>query len=207
MACKEERDPKVLKRMQAVRMVNIKMNRDGPTKRRACEITAELQMSETSIKNHIRNYRECGVRGLYDRPRSGAPPIYDSGVIDAAIADLGQNGRVAPRLLAAKVQERQGGGQGMSVGHARREPRTRRKSPRKAQHANVAAAKPPAAHRWRWIALPLILAPRTPGYTVAVGGEMTVGQGANGDAVYWSGVGVPVKGPTSGTTTTSARSA
>ena len=75
MACKEERDLKVLKRMQAVRMVNIKMNRDGPTKRRACEITAEeLQMSETPIKNHVRNYREYGVKGLYDRPRSGAPP-------------------------------------------------------------------------------------------------------------------------------------
>ena len=135
------------------------------------------------------------------------PPICDSGVIDAAIADLGQNGRVAPRLLAAKVQERQGGEQGMSVRHARREPRTGRKSPKKAQHADVAAAKPPAAHRWRRIALPLILAPRTPGYTVAVGDEMTVGQDASGDAAYWSDAGVPVKGPTSGTTTSSARSA
>ena len=65
-ACKEERDPKILKRMQAVRMVNIKMNKLGFTKRRACEVTAEeLQMSESSIKNYILNYREYGVGGLY----------------------------------------------------------------------------------------------------------------------------------------------
>ena len=70
-------------------MVNIKMNMLGFTKRRACEVTAEeLQMSESSIKNYILNYREYGVGGLYDRPKSGAPPIYDSDVIDAAIADL-----------------------------------------------------------------------------------------------------------------------
>ena len=73
-ACKEEQDLKVLKRMQAVRMVNIKMNKQGLTKRKSCEITAEeLQMSETSINNHIQNYKEYGVKGLYDRPRSGAP--------------------------------------------------------------------------------------------------------------------------------------
>ena len=33
------------------------------------------------------------------------------------------------------------------------------------------------------------------GYTVAVGDEMIVGQDANGDAVYWSDIGVPVKVP------------
>ena len=135
-------------------MVNIKINKQGLTKRRACEITAEeLQMSETAIKNHIRNYREYGVKGLYDRPRSGAPPIYDSDVIDATIADLEQKGRVTPRLLAAKVQELQGGERRMSVRHARRELGARRKSPKKAQHANVAAAKPHAVYRWRWIVL------------------------------------------------------
>ena len=158
-ACKEERDPKILKRMQAVRMVNIKMNKLGFTKRRACEVTAEeLQMSESSIKNYILNYREYGVGGLYDRPKSGAPPIYDSDVIDAAIADLEQKGRVTPRLLAAKVQELQGGKRRMSVRHARRELRTRRMSPKKAQHANVAAAKPHAVYRWRLIVLPFVLA-------------------------------------------------
>ena len=195
-ACKEERDPKILKRMQAVRMVNIKMNKLGFTKRRACEVTAEeLQMSESSIKNYILNYREYGVGGLYDRPKSGAPPIYDSDVIDAAIADLEQKGRVTPRLLAAKVQELQGGKRRMSVRHARRELRTRRMSPKKAQHANVAAAKPHAVYRWRLIVLPFVLALRTLGYTVAVGDEMIVGQDANGDAVYWSDIGVPVKVP------------
>ena len=195
-ACKEERDPKVLKRMQAVRMVNIKMNKLGFTKRRACEVTAEeLQMSESSIRNYIRNYREYGVRGLYDRPRSGAPPIYDPDMIDAAIAALEQKGRITPRLLAAEVQERQGDGRRMSVRHARRELRSRRMSPKKAQHANVAAAKPHAVYHWRCIALPLILALRMLGYTVAVGDEMIVGQDANGDAVYWSEVGVPVKVP------------
>ena len=177
-------------------MVNIKMNKLGFTKRRACEVTAEeLQMSESSIENYILNYREYGVGGLYDRPKSGAPPIYDSDVIDAAIADLEQKGRVTPRLLAAKVQELQGGKRRMSVRHARRELRTRRMSPKKAQHANVAAAKPHAVYRWRLIVLPFVLALRMLGYTVAVGDEMIVGQDANGDAVYWSDIGVPVKVP------------
>ena len=110
-------------------MVSIKMNKLGFTKRRACEVTAEeLQMSETAIKNHIRSYREYGVKGLYDRPRSGAPPIYDSDAVDAAIADLErEGGRITASLLAARVQELQGGGPRMSARHARRELEARRR--------------------------------------------------------------------------------
>ena len=111
-------------------MVSIKMNKQGLTKRRACEVTAEeLQMSETAIKNHIRSYRKYGVKGLYDRPRSGAPPIYDSDAVDAAIADLEREGgrRITASLLAARVQELQGGGPRMSARHARRELEARRR--------------------------------------------------------------------------------
>lgn len=73
--------------------------------------------------------------------------------------------------------------------------KARRMSPKKAQHVNVAAAKPREVYRWRAVFIPLILALRALGYTVMVADEMVVLQDANGDAVYWSKISVPVKVP------------
>lgn len=191
-----EKDIKVRDRLQAVYSVHIKMNEQKINKTQAMKITAlEQRVSMSSIKNYMRNYREYDIRGLYEQPRTGAPNVYDPKVVDAAIEELGQEGRITPHKLAKKVQEMLGDDEMMSKRHARRLLRDRKKSPKKAQHANVAAAKPHKVYRWRTLFLPLILVLRALGYTIAVGDEMIVSQDANGDAVYWSDVGVPVKVP------------
>ena len=195
-AISREGDMKVRDRMQAVYSVHTKINEQKVSKAEAVKITAlELRMSVTSVKTHLRNYREYSVRGLYDLPRSGAPHIYEPKIVDAAIAELEREGPITPRRLAARVQKLQKSKVRMSRGHARRLLRDKRKSPKKAQHVNVAAAKPHKVYRWRTVFLPLILVLRALGYTIAVGDEMMISQDANGDAVYWSDVGVPVKVP------------
>lgn len=196
-ACLKEKDPKVLKRIQAVRLVEIKIERLGISKTQACKITAEeLQMSFSSVRNHIRKYNKHGIEGLRDLPRPGRPPIYPQKQVDKAIASLKKRGgRITPRLLVAGLQKIQKGGPRMSLGHARHVMKARRMSPKKAQHVNVAAAKPREVYRWRAVFIPLILALRALGYTVMVADEMVVLQDANGDAVYWSKISVPVKVP------------
>lgn len=195
-ACKKEKDPVVLKRILSVRMVRFKMRKMDMSKAQACRFTAEeLNMSESSVYNHLRSYGKHGVEGLRNLPKSGAPSIYPKEVVDAAIVELEQNGRLTPRLLAIKVQEKLPGVRRMSERHARRLLKDRRKSSKKAQHANVAAAKPHKVYYWRTIFFPLILALRALGYTIAVADEMMVSQDANGDAVYWSDISVPVKVP------------
>ena len=172
------------------------MNEQDIYQNEAIRVTAlELRMSESSIKTYVRNYKEYDIKGLYDQPKSGAPHIYDPKIVDAAIAELEREGPVTPRRLAVRVKKLQKSDGMMSPGHARRLLRGRKKSPKKAQHVNVAAAKPSKVYRWRTIFLPLILVLRALGYTIAVGDEMMVSQDANGDAVYWSDVGVPVKVP------------
>lgn len=194
-AYNEETNLIVSKRIQAVRSVNIKIEVLGLTEKKAMEVTAlELRMSVSTIKNYRRRYRDYGIPGLYDLPRSGAPPIYPPEKIDAAIDELQKKGRLTARRLAIRLQEMLGGPR-MSRRHARRVLAERRKSPKKAQHVNVAAAKPHQVYRWRWVFFPVILALRMAGYTIAVGDEMVVSQDANGDAVYWSDIGVPVKVP------------
>ena len=194
-AYKEEKDLTVLKRIQAIRSVNIKIEVLKLTEEKAMEVTAmELDVSVSTIKNYRRRYRDYGISGLYDLPRSGAPPIYPPEKIDAAIDELQKKGRLTARRLAIRLQEMVGGPR-MSTRHARRVLAARRKSPKKAQHVNVAAAKPHQVYKWRWVFFPVILALRMAGYTIAVGDEMVVSQDANGDAVYWSDIGVPVKVP------------
>lgn len=181
----------------AVRSVRIKMEELGMSKTKACKSTAlELQMSFASVRNHIQNYNKYGVKALRDRPRSGKPPVYFQEAIDKAIASLSKKGgRITPRLLVAKLQKIQKDAPRMSLRHARRVLRARGMSPKKAQHVNVAAAKPHAVYRWRVVFFPIILALRAMGYTVAVADEMMASQDANGGTVYWSKVGKPVKVP------------
>lgn len=96
-ACLKEKDPKVLKRIQAVRLVEIKIERLGISKTQACKITAEeLQMSFSSVRNHIRKYNKHGIEGLRDLPRPGRPPIYPQKQVDKAIASLKKRGAASP---------------------------------------------------------------------------------------------------------------
>ena len=189
--------PPHIKRVQAVRLVSIKMEHGNMNKTQACKLVAlVLKMSVSSVRNQIRKYKKRGVEELFDLPRSGRPPVYFEDDVDKAIENIQKRGEhVTPRRLVTELQEMQKNGPAVSNRHARRLLRARNMSPKKAQHANVAAAKPHAVYRWRSIYFPLILALRLTGYTVAVADEMVVSQDANGKVVYWSKVGVPVKVP------------
>ena len=195
-AINKEKDPIVLKRVMVLYAYYVKVEKLKMSRTKARKTTAlETDTSRRTISDYINRYKENKVEGLRDLPRSGAPRTYPSEIVEQAIIELEKEGRLTARLLAVRVQKLLKSDRKMSRRHASHLLRMRGKSPKKAQHVNVAAAKPHQVYKWRNVFFPVILALRMLGYTVAVGDEMTVSQDANGDAVYWSDIGVPVKVP------------
>lgn len=183
--------------MLAVRSYKIKMKRLEISENMAYKLTAEeMQMSPSSVRNHVKNYVEKGVAGLYDKPRPGRPHIYDRKIIKKAVENIKKGGgRVTPRKLTNEIARLDKSKQKMSDRQALRILHGMGLTPKKAESANVASAKPHEVYYWRRVTLPQILALRRAGYTVTIVDEMVVYQDANGKAIYWSPPGETVKVP------------
>lgn len=194
-AIKEEKDPKVLKRLLVVRSVRTKVKKLEITKTKIYEITAEeFDISTSSVRNYMRNFKKKGVKGLYTKSGSGRLHTYDRDDINRAIEKIKKNGgRVTPRKLINAMPKKRG--RKMSERQAVRILHELGLTGKKAEKAHVAAAKPHEVYYWRKVVLPQILALKKEGYTVVIEDEMVVYQDARGKLFYWSPPGETVKVP------------
>ena len=181
--------------MLAVQSVRVKIKKSGMAKMKAYENTAaELGMSESSVRNHMRSFTKKGVEGLYGKHSTGRPHIYDRKLIKKAIKKITKKGgRLTPRKLIDEVYRRCK--RRMSKRQALRILHEFGLTGKKAEKAHVGSAKAHEVYYWRKVILPQILALKKDGRTVMIEDEMMVYQDASGKLIYWSRPGETVKVP------------
>lgn len=155
-AYREENHPISLEKTYTIRSREIKIKERDTIWEKTTEFTArDVEMTILQVKNYRQHYRDRRISGLYDRPRSAASSLFDR----QNRRRVRRAGKGAPCRPPPPNQAGRDGGWPKNV-EAACPPRAtaRKKSSKKAQHVNVAAAKPRQVYKWRSVFHTLILA-------------------------------------------------
>ena len=141
-----------------------------------------------TIKNWIKWYREEGIAGLSDRPRSGRPPKVPKITLDDFMERKDQP--TTPKQAKQEIDQELGCK--YAEAYVRSLLHEYGYSPKTAQKIHVKAASLKEIRKWRRKILPKIKEHEEAGYTVFVMDESHFVYDSKTWCKYWSPIGVPI---------------
>ncbi len=187
-AYRQEKEPRVIRRMLAVNMAFYK-------KKGTQEVADSLMQCPNWVLKWVGRFEEGGIAALRDLPRAGRPASVRPKALEK-IMDGACREKTTPAQVRQKIREK--AGVEFHITYVRKLMVRHGLSGKRAARVHVNHADAGTANSWRHRLKKRIPRLKKAGYTLAVEDEAFFVQDSSSGRKYWSRKGVPVKIPYTG---------